>query len=293
MKRRNKFNLSRTANLSCSPGELVPLGPPVEVLPGDSHQMATAMLLRVLPLLAPVMHPFDVKIHSWFVPHRIVWPEFEEFITGGPDNDSSIVWPYIEAPGAGYAVGSLADYYGIPPMALAAITSGERRFSALPFRGYAKIYNEFYRDQDLQAELPISTASGNDSTTNTTLMFANWQKDYFTSARPWEAKGPTVMLPLTGDAPLKSDAGVGVTMSMLDAADTYKQMGTGPATAAFMTGTAGTSAERMYADLSQVSAATILQLRLAMALQRYAENRARFGSRYPEYLLALGKVPHE
>lgn len=293
MKRRNKFNLSRTANLSASPGELVPLGPAVEVLPGDSHQMATSMLVRVLPLLAPVMHPFDVKIHSWFVPHRIVWDGFEEFITGGPDNDSSIVPPYRVPGSSGYTVGSLADYYGIPPMSLAGMTDDEKRHSMLMFRGYAKIYNEFYRDQDLQAPVALSTANGLDTTTNGNLLFANWDKDYFTSSRPWEAKGPTVMLPLSGDAPLKSDAAVSGTFSVRNSADAPMQFGTGPATAGFMTGTAADPNNALYADLSQVSAATILQLRLAMALQRYAENRARYGSRYPEYLLALGVRPDD
>lgn len=293
MKRRNKFNLSRTANLSCSPGELVPLGPPVHVMPGDSHQMATSMLLRVLPLLAPVMHPFDVKIHSWFVPHRIVWDEFEEFITGGPDNDSSIVHPYMYLPATtGFAVGSLADYYGIPP-GFSDGDNAERRINALIMRGYAKIYNEFYRDQDLQAELPLSTASGLDTTTNQTLMFANWQKDYFTSARPWEAKGPTVMLPLSGDAPVKIDGTSGELLTMRDGSDNLRTFNIGGTSQVQMTGLTGTALGSAYADLSQVSAATILQLRLAMALQRYAENRARFGSRYPEYLLALGVRPDD
>lgn len=305
MKQRNKFNLSRTANLSMSPGELVPLGPPVEVLPGDSHQLATSMLIRVLPLLAPVMHPFDVKIHSWFVPHRIVWEDFEEFITGGPDNDSEVIPPFCRPASGGYAVGTLADYYGIPPMSLSGLTSEERQHSALAFRGYAKIYNEYYRDQDLQAELPLSYASGLDTTTNTTLMFANWQKDYFTSARPWEAKGPTVMLPLSGDAPVK---GFGTVPAMGGSAGPLSVIESGgtPATYdfyypgisntnyAFKTPSATAGAgPQLEADLSQVSAATILQLRLAMALQRYAENRARFGSRYPEYLLALGVRPDD
>lgn len=299
MKRRNKFNLSRTANLSCSPGELVPLGPPVEVLPGDTHQMATSMLLRVLPLLAPVMHPFDIKIHSWFVPHRIVWDEFEEFITGGPDNDSDVVHPYMEVPAdPGYAVGSLADYMGIPPGAFGA----GQVHNALQFRGYAKIYNEFYRDQDLQDPLPVSTASGLDTTTSRELMFANWQKDYFTSARPWEAKGPTVMLPLSGDAPITgigipsqtfpgSNINVWETVGAKNYANYKFADGTTNNAVAFQEGEPGQL--NIHADLSQVSAATILQLRLAMALQRYAENRARFGSRYPEYLLALGVRPDD
>ena len=197
MKRRNKFNLSSFKNFTCDMGQLVPVYCK-EVLPGDSWEMDTSLFMRLAPLNGPVMHPCHVHTHTFFVPNRLTWNDWENFITGGPDGLSAPSFPVISAPPTtGFAVGSLADYLGIKP----GVTG--RDFSALPFRAYALIYNELYRDQDLVPPLPISLASGADITTNTTLVNAAWDKDYFTSSRPWEQKGAEVLLPLVGVAPVK------------------------------------------------------------------------------------------
>lgn len=282
-------------------GELVPCGL-IEVLPGDSIQQATNVLLRVSPLLAPVMHPVHVRVHHFFVPHRIIWEDWEDFITGGPDGFNASVFPTIEltysagSPDTGSGiVGQLADYLGCPTVI------NNLEVSALPFRAYAKIWNEYFRDQDLQTELVISEASGTDTTTNTNLQNIDWEKDYFTSARPWTQKGPEVTIPLTGDAPVKgigkqSQAYGESNQTVYQSGDTASSQFTHSAatTAAggerFMVeGTAATGGfPNIFADLSGVSAANINELRLAFALQRYEEARARWGSRYVEYLRYLG-----
>lgn len=163
--KRNKFSLSYTNLMSCDMGRLVPIGI-TEVLPGDTFQHSTSVLLRVSPLLAPVMHPVHVRIHHWFVPHRLVWDDWENFITGGPDGFNASVFPTVKLsysagpPSSGSGViGNLADYFGMP--------TGIDQFevSALPFRAYQLIYNEWYRDQDLISPYPISKASGLDTTT--------------------------------------------------------------------------------------------------------------------------------
>ena len=106
--KRSKFSLSHYKLFSCDLGELVPCGL-LEVLPGDTVQHATSALVRCSPLLAPVMHPVHVKIHHWFVPHRLVWNDWENFITGGPDGNNASVFPTITiGGGSGAAVGSLA-----------------------------------------------------------------------------------------------------------------------------------------------------------------------------------------
>ena len=134
--KRSKFSLSNYKLLSCDMGELVPCGL-TEVLPGDTIQQATSALLRCSPLLAPVMHPVQVRIHHWFVPHRLVWEDWEDFITGGSDGMDDSVFPTITMPaGGGAVVGSLADYLGVPT----GVNSLE--VSALPFRGYAMIWKE-------------------------------------------------------------------------------------------------------------------------------------------------------
>lgn len=287
--KRSKFSLSNTKLLSCDMGELIPCGL-TEVLPGDSLQQATNALIRCSPLLAPIMTPVKARIHHWFVPHRLVWEDFEDFITGGPDGLNASVFPTIDAGGSGFAVGSLADYLGVPT-GVAGLD-----VSALPFRGYALIWNEWYRDQDLQNPLTIDLTSGADTTTNVALQNVGWEKDYFTSARPWEQKGATITIPIGDAAPVVN---TGVPFNMAENAagttnPTNLQRGGSTAGAAVQVVQPGVNNAPLYyragleADLSAVSGISINLLREAFALQRYQEARARYGSRYVEYLRYLG-----
>lgn len=291
---RSKFSLSNYKLLSCDMGELVPIGL-TEVLPGDTIQQSTSALIRCSPLLAPVMHPVHVRVHHWFVPHRLVWDDWEDFITGGPDGMDDSIFPTIALAGD-VPVGSLADYLGIPTGTLN-IPDGA---SALPFRGYAMIWNEWYRDQDLQTPLVIDTTSGPDTTTNTTLQNVGWEKDYFTSARPWEQKGPAITIPLGTSAPV---IGLGKRTQVFSSnvGPSFQSDGTNPTYPFgrsvnpasndgefFVQGTAASGYPNIRADLTNASAVTVNRLREAMALQRYEEARARYGSRYVEYLRYLG-----
>lgn len=295
--KRSKHNLSHKKLLSLDAGELVPLGL-MEVLPGDSIQQATSALVRASPCLSPVMHPVHVRIHHFFVPNRLVWDDWEDFITGGPDGLDDSVFPTIAMPGSGgAAVGSLADYLGVPP----GVDSLE--VSALPFRAYDLIWNEYFRDQDLQTPLVIDTTSGPDTTTATALQNCCWEKDYFTSARPWEQKGPGVTIPLGGQAPV---SGIGVEVGATAAAGANNVVVTDPNQAAGpfqfswtnfaevelqapSAGNAGASRRPMiYADLTEATGVDINNLRQALALQRQMEARARFGSKYVDYLAYLG-----
>ena len=288
--KRSKFNLSYTKLLSCDLGELVPVGL-TEVLPGDSFRMSTSALVRCSALLAPVMHAVHVGIHHWYVPNRIVWNNWENFITGGPDGLNADTVPTLTlGGGSGAAVGSLADYLGIPTGVNNLVVN------ALPFRGYAKIWNEYYRDQDLQTPLVVSTANGPDTTTSVALQNCAWEKDYFTSSRPWEQKGPSVSIPLTGNAPVvRVSGGVGGTLFIGGGNTAVPSGGTLETKGSGKFGRAGQSEQLSYdpigslnADLSGVSAVTINALRQASAIQRYQEARARYGSRYTEYLAYLG-----
>lgn len=289
--KRSKFSLSNSKLLSCDMGELVPINL-MEVLAGDSIQQATSCLIRCSPLLAPVMHKVDVRIHHWYVPHRLVWESWEDFITGGSDGMDASVFPTITiGGGSGAAVGSLADYLGIPT----GVNNIE--VSALPFRAYAMVYNESYRDQDLVTPVAISDADGPDATTNTTLLQCAWEKDYFTSARPWEQKGPNITIPIGSTAPVEvteamrtngSGSPAGPFNLVRGATPTGGQVAVGYADAG-QTGAVGNELSFIgTADLSGASAVTINRLREALALQRYAEARARYGSRYVEYLRYLG-----
>lgn len=288
--KRNKFSLSNYRLMSLKMGGLYPCGI-TEVLPGDTFQHSTTMLLRLSPLVTPVMHPCHARIHHWFVPNRLVWSSWEDFITGGPDGNNASVFPTITLSDTTGAVQTLADYFGIPTVA----SGGSLVVSALPFRGYGLIFNEWYRDQDLVTARVVSKADGADTTTDKTLASVAWEKDYYTSARPWTQKGPTVTIPLQGNAPVigsgsppsplfrtPTDAGP----FSLSAANPSAAVSTN--TAPSSTGTLQWSDPKLQADLSGVTAADINDLRLAFALQRYEEARARYGSRYTEYLRYLG-----
>ena len=115
--KRHKHSLSNYKLLTCDMGQLIPCGL-VEVLPGDTIQQATSALVRVSPLLAPVMHPVVVRIHHWFVPHRLSWgndQEWEDFITGGNDGEGQgTTFPTINPGVGGFSAGSIADYLGVP-----------------------------------------------------------------------------------------------------------------------------------------------------------------------------------
>lgn len=202
--KRSKFNLSHTKLLSCDTGELIPCGL-LEVLPGDTIQHGMSVLVRASPLLAPIMHKVDCKVHHWFVPHRLTFDGWEDFITGGSDGEDDTVFPTMTVDNDDVAVGDLLDYLGVPPLTAAT-------FSALPARAYGLVFNEYYRDQDLDTPVVVSTAAGADTTTSKVLQRVRWAKDYFTAARPWEQKGPSITLPLGTTAPVKNDgtAAIGV-----------------------------------------------------------------------------------
>lgn len=293
--KRTKHSLSNHRLVTFDFGKLIPVGW-YEALPGDTVRQASSALVRVTPLLAPLMHQVQVRIHHWFVPNRLIWANFENFITGGSDGEGDgSSWPYIDG-SSGFSAKSLHDYFGLP------VGVNVGNVSALPLRAYQLIYREFYRDQDLVTAPTISTADGADSTTSTTVQAIAYEKDYATAARPWPQKGPDVSLPLGTAATVKTASTALVTGAQNQVKFT---LGTGstPAnnTAAFgnsdgsfgQTSTAATlnaSAypNNLYADLSDATSATITQLREAMALQRYQEARALYGSRFTEYLRYLG-----
>lgn len=285
--KRSKHSLSHYKLLTCDMGKLIPVGL-TEALPGDTFQHSTSLLLRMSPLMAPVMHPVSIRVHHWFVPNRLVYEGWEDFITGGPDGTGSTEpYPTNPAP-VTVSEGDILDYMGVP----VGVTFPIGALNMMPLRAYAHIFNEFYRDQDLIPEI-------DELIPPTAPQQIAWEKDYFTAARPWSQKGPQIVLPIGTTAPL-IPTGTGVpTFSPLSGPG-------GPSALNAPMGTAGdtqwnpvwsgiTSSQdakwanpALEADLSMAEAANIIDVRRAFALQRYQEARAQYGSRYTEYLRYLG-----
>ena len=279
--KRQKHSLSYYKLLTCNLGNLVPVGL-TEVLPGDTVQHSTSVLLRMSPLVAPVMHPVQVRIHHFFVPHRLNYTGWQDFITGGQTGTGSAVPFPTNAAAVTPAVGSLYDHLGIPTGNLLPIGA----FSLLPIRAYNMIYNEFYRDEDM-----LSVVSPD----ATVLQRCAWEKDYFTTCRPFTQRGSAVTLPLGTVAPVTS-TGVSPTFRRTGTADASKTLqGTNIGVGASFSAASGSAGDMQFlnptglqTDLSAATAATVNQLRLALALQRYQEARTQYGARYTEYLRYLG-----
>lgn len=283
--KRQKHSLSHHRLLTCDMGKLVPIGC-LEVLPGDTFQHSTSMLARVSPLVTPVMHPVNVRIHHFFVPTRIIWDGFQEFITGGPDGNNADTIPQMVINDT-HANG-VTDYLGYP------IPGPGKSYSAssLPTKAYDAIYNEYYRDQDLCPERDGSSG---------TLATIAWEKDYLTSARPFAQKGSNITVPISGgDATVKGRNGMPIQFENLSntnvpegSAQIQRAATTGdlianPATASLGHLGGNVDDTNLWADLTDVANIDLATMREAFAEQRYMEARARYGSRYTEYLAYLG-----
>lgn len=292
--KRTKYNLSHYNLLTGEMGRLYPIGL-TEVLPGDTIQHHANVLIRVSPMAAPVMHPVTARVHHFFIPNRILWSEnqdgsgtggWENFVTGGPDGNNSEIPPQyttVDYKTAGDANGQyLQDYFNIPSVAGINV-------NRLPWEAYREVYNEFYRDQDLQEKPSIVDFVQNIA----------WGKDYFTTARPWPQKGSDVTIPLGDLAPITGIGKANPTWAFTNV-PVYETDGSNQtydsasklnsdqdANSFYVEKGEGGAYPAIYADLAQATGANINDVRRAFAIQRYQEARARYGSRYVEYLRYL------
>lgn len=289
--KRNKFDLSHEKKMSVRMGELIPMLVE-EVLPGDKFRVSTETLMRFAPMLAPIMHQVDCYIHYFFVPNRLIWSEWETFITGGPDGTSVPVAPYMnvkETNRALWNVGLLPDYMGVPIIETGdPVVNTALPISALPFRAYQEIYNQYYRDQNTEpTPVTFSKASGlvsdPDTTALTGMRKRSWEKDYFTSALPFAQRGATATVPVTGS----------VSPGSLQTANVRNTAGGGLNSGTPLNASLGalkSNATDVYMDLTgsgtlNNASMDIQNLRRAYRLQQWLERNAVGGARYIEQIL--------
>jgi hypothetical protein len=277
---KNVFDLTHDVKLSTNMGELTPILT-MECVPGDKFDLSCESMIRFAPMIAPVMHRMDVTMHYFFVPNRILWDNWEKFITNA---NSGIVAPYFTYSNLFTNVyKKYLDYMGIPPN----IGGQPQNLNMLPLAAYQCIYNEYYRDQNLQAPIDYKLTDGiqnsrTDFTDFLTLRKRAWEHDYFTASLPFAQKGPAVDIPLgsvSGEAAVyANNASAGTTLD-----GTPYDISVDNNTSSLPIG-----ANQLFAsaDSMEVQPTTINELRRAFRLQEWLEKNARGGTRYIENILA-------
>lgn len=311
--KRNPFNLSHDVKLTTDFGRLTPVLCK-EVVPGDTWRIRSEMMIRTAPLYAPLMHRVNAYVHYFFVPCRLLMDDWETFITGGENGDGTVqkrfapTSNYIHKPFITFkklmdwyrelqsrlnvvGQGSLFDYLGYPALLssdlrqLGSRGAVSQSIDLLPFKAYQLIYNEYYRDQNFEDEVDICSdvngdfadylggSAGTSSQRNAlmdglfTLHQRNWEKDYFTSALPFPQRGADTTIGEGGELNVRSEADPEGYLSALQ------------------NGKVSLEDVLAHMDLKvDVPVTSINELRRALAIQKFREKLARYGSRYTEFL---------
>ena len=261
------FDLSYMKTFTCDMGQLIPIMCD-EMVPGDIFKIGNQSVIRFQPLVAPILHEINAYVHYFFVPYRLLWDQWEDFISGGPNGSDASVPPVVAV--TAKDIGSVDDYLGFPT---GVTLTPNTQYSAFPRYAYNLIYNEYYRDETLQPEVALG---------GSVIKNRNWEKDYFTSSLPWQQRGTAPALPISGTTHAVWGA--------VQASGTYNVTPAG----VFQTSVppnyrpkdADTKGllEANTIDLSSATTFNVADLRLVFQIQKWLERNARSGVRYTEFL---------
>ncbi len=312
---RSVFNLSHFKRFTCDMGQLIPVLF-LECVPGDTMKIGCEAVTRFQPMVAPILDSVDMYVHYFFVPTRLLMDnekDWETFLTGGKDgNDDSIslpLWRFAYADGNsstkpsnpfsnGIHLGkySLWDYFGLPVNneATDVDVRTANHVLAFPQRAYNLVWNEYYRDENLCDEVNSS---------NSTVLYRAWKKDYFTSALPWQQRGISPALPISGTLPVNFSSSI---LSISDPTFVVPEgawqglkfdrqagvVGTADTGKGVASGLRGTHNLSGTVDIENATTFDVAVLREAFQIQRWLELNARAGVRYTEFLKAhFGLAP--
>lgn len=304
------FEFIKRRTMPMNGGYLYPIYSSEDCLPGETWVIQPSVFARMFTQLNPFFDNVILDVHFWKVPHRLVWSHLKNFFgeQANPTDSTDYLTPQLTSPSGGFAVGSIYDYFGLTPLVAG------YKFNSFRLRAYNLIWNEWYRDENLQNSVTMSLGdNGTDSVSDFTLLKRGKRKDYYTSCLPFAQKGPAVNLPLGTTAPVVT----GEFNTRFATSDTYyplqmiRNNGTSLTTGqhymmldnpdtsgtrdiarviphASSDGSAssyGLTPANLYTDLTQATASTINALRDAFSLQKFFETDARCGTRYIEKIL--------
>lgn len=316
---RSVFDLSYEKKLTCDMGQLIPIVCD-EVVPGDVLSFGNQIVVRFQPLVAPMLHEVNVYVHYFFVPYRIIWKDWEDFISGGVQGDFSVPLPRWtvsdqEIADGATAIGSLWDYVGLPVGVnyKRGTPYEENAPVSFPRSAYNLIYNEYYRDENLQDEVDDD---------NNKILNRCWEKDYFTSALPWQQRGTAPALSLAGDISIDWSSvfgsgfnesiysqdnrnlifmgstlnGVAPNFGKLFGIPQSPGVSSDPFSFPTQSSTDALKAALSKAKIDTTKIATfdVADMRLIFQIQKWLERNARAGARYTEFLRAhFGVAPRD